>query len=137
MAHQIMLRAVQEDLNEIDNLAGCRALGIIDKLVTEPNWKKFEAVENIHDLIPVIEEMQRNCLQWSEDLLTLFFDQKPGFSYDDINKNNLSDALFQIQNDELDQLTAAALENILGSFCLTVARQMQEVLQGKIEELSN
>ena len=31
-------RAVQEDLNEIENTAGCGALGIIDKLVTGPYW---------------------------------------------------------------------------------------------------
>ena len=136
-----LLGAVQEDLDEIENIAGCRALGIIDKLVTGPYWRKYEAVENILDLNPVIEEMQRNCLQWSEDLPTLLFDQKPGFSDADIHKDNLHDALFQIQNDELDRLTLVALEIIMGYFCLTVARQMEEVLHGKLynpsEELRN
>ena len=74
-----LLRAVREDLDEIENIAGCRALGIIDKLVIGPYWRKCEAVENILDLNPVIEEMQRNCLQWSEDSSTLLFDQKPDF----------------------------------------------------------
>ena len=35
-----LLQAVQEDLNEIKNIAGCRALGVIDKLVTGPYWRK-------------------------------------------------------------------------------------------------
>ena len=70
---------MQEDLNEIENIAGCRALGIIDKLVTGPYWQKCETVENIIDLNLVIEEMQRNCLQWSEISSTLLFDQKPAF----------------------------------------------------------
>ena len=95
MADQIMLRAVQEDLNEIENIAGCKALGIINKLVTGPSRQKCETVENIIDLNPVIVEMQRNCNA------TLLFDRKPGFSDADIHKDNLHDALFQIQNDNL------------------------------------
>ena len=33
-----LLWAVQEHLNEIENIAGCRALAIIDKLVAGPCW---------------------------------------------------------------------------------------------------
>ena len=85
---------MQEHLNEIENLPGCRALAMIDKLVTGPYWRKCETVENIIDLNPVIEEMQRNRLQWSEDSSTSLFDQKPGFSHADIHKDNLYDVLF-------------------------------------------
>ena len=46
------------------------------------------------------------------------------------------DALFQIQNDELDRLTLVALEIVMSYFCLTVARQMEEVLQGKLHNPS-
>ena len=53
-----LLQAVQEDLNEIKNTAGCRALGVIDKLVTGPYWRKCETAENILDLKSVIEEIQ-------------------------------------------------------------------------------
>ena len=85
--------------------------------------------------------MQRNCLQSSEDSSTLLFVQKPGFSDADIHKDNLFDALFQIRNDELDRLTLVALEIVMGYFCLTVARQMEELFQGKMhkpsEELRN
>ena len=49
--------------------------------------------------------------------------------------------MFQIQNDELDRLTLVALEIVMNYFCLTVATQMEEVLQGKLhnpsEELRN
>ena len=41
---------MQEDLYEIENIAGCRALGIIDKLVTGPYWQKCETVKHILDL---------------------------------------------------------------------------------------
>ena len=49
--------------------------------------------------------------------------------------------MFQIENDELDRLTLVALEIIMVKLCLTVARQIEEVLQGKLhnpsEELRN
>ena len=59
----------------------------------------------------------------------LLVDQKHGFSDADIDKDNLYDALFQIQN---DRLTLLALKTVMGYFCLTVARQSEEVLQGKL-----
>ena len=75
-------------------------------------------------------------MQWSEDSSTLLFDQKPGSSNADIHKDNLYDALFQIDNDELDRLTLVPLETIMGYFRLAVARQMEEVLQGKLHNPS-
>ena len=41
---------MQEDLNDIENIAGCRALGIIDKLVTGSYWQKYETVKHVLDL---------------------------------------------------------------------------------------
>ena len=52
----------------------------------------------------------------------LLFDQKTGFSDADIHKDNLYNALFQIQNDALDRLMLVTLEIVMGYFCLTVAR---------------
>ena len=81
-----LLLAVQEDLNEIKNIASCRALGIIDKLVTSPYWQKCETVENILDLNPVIKEIWRNFLSASEDSSPLLFDQNPTFEGADVHK---------------------------------------------------
>ena len=132
-----LLQAVQEDLNEIKNIAGCRALGVIDKLVTGPYWRKCETVENILDLNPVIEEIQRNCLSWSEDSSTLLFDQKPGFEGADVHKDEVYNALFAPQSEQLDQFTQIALEIIMGNFCLTIARQMESVLEGNLHNPSD
>ena len=135
-----LLRAALEDLNERENIAGCRALCITDKLTfTGRYWWKCEKTENIsywRNKYAVIEEMQKNCLKWSEDSSTLLFDNKPGFSDSDIYKDTLHDVLFQIENDELDWLTLVAFEIIMGYFRLTVARQMEEVLQGKLHNPS-
>ena len=100
-------------------------------LVTGSYWI-YKTVENMLDLNSIIEQMQRNCLEWSEDSSALFFDQKSGFSGAYIHKDNLCDYLFQLQNYELDQLTLLTWEIIMGYFFLIVARQIEEVLQGKV-----
>ena len=94
-----LLQAIREDLNEIKNTAGHKALGIIDKLVTGSYWPKCETVENILDLNPVIEEIQRNCLSWSKDSYKSkthqkLSDQKPGFEGADVYKDEVYNALF-------------------------------------------
>ena len=53
------LRAVQGDLNEIENIAGFRALGIINKLVPGPYRRRGETVENILELNLVIKLLKR------------------------------------------------------------------------------
>ena len=61
-----------------------------------------------------------------------------------LHKDDLYDAFYCIQNDELDGLPreeVVALEFVLGYSCFTVARQMEAVLQEKLhkptEELRN
>ena len=111
-----LLLAVQEDLNEIKNIASCRALGIIDKLVTSPYWQKCETVENILDLNPVIEEIRRNCPSPSEDSPPLLFDQNPAFEEADVHKDEVYNPLFAPQSEQLDQFTQIALQIILVLF---------------------
>ena len=115
-------------------------MGVFDKLVTGPYWRKCEAVGNVLDLNQVIEEIQRNCLSWLEDSSSLLFDQKPGFERADVHKDEVYkayNALFAPQSEQLDQFTQIALEIIMGNFCLTIARQMESVLEGNLHNPSD
>ena len=118
-------------------MAGYRALRVMYKLVTGPYWRKCETVENILDLNPVIEEIQRNCLLWSEDSSPLLFDQKPGFEGIDVQKDEVYNALFAAKPEQLDQFTQIALEIIMHNVCLTIARQMESVLEGNLHSPSD
>ena len=69
---------------------------------------------------PVIDDIQRNHLSWSEH-------SSPGF---DGHKDEVYNALLALQCEQLDQFTQIALEIIMGNFCLTIARQMESVLEG-------
>ena len=55
-------------------------------------------------LNPVIEEIERNCLSWSEDSSSLVFDQKPSIEGADVYKDQIYNALFAPQPEQLDQL---------------------------------
>ena len=52
----------------------------------------------------------------------------------DIHKDNLYNELFQIQNDELNRVILVVLEIVMSYFCLTVARQMEEVIHKKLHK---
>ena len=45
--------------------------------------------------------------------------------------------LYLPQSEQLDQFTQIALEIIMGNFCLTVARQMESVLEGNLHDPSD
>ena len=130
-----LLRAVKEDLQETINMAGIRALGIMDKLITGPFWRLCESVENILDLNKVIVELQNNMVLWTNDASELLFQQTPGFSSAVVHNDNLYLKLFEKRTTEFDELTIAALEIILGHCCITTQRQMKDVLEGGV--LSN
>ena len=73
-----------------------------------------------------------------EDSSPLLFDQKPGFEGVDVLKDDVYNALFAPQSEQLDQFTQMALQIIMGNFCLTtIARQMESVLEGNLHNPSD
>ena len=125
------MEATKEELFELPNIAGCRALGIIDKLITGPYWRKCESVPNILDLNEIVQELQNNCIAWANDASPLLYEEKPGFTGADIHKDNIYEALFRESDDpELDAKTIWALELIMIEFCKTISNQMKDVLEG-------
>ena len=125
-----LLQAVSEDVSDEVNMAGCRALGIIDKLLTGPFWRLCENVENILDMNPKIKEIQENCLRWANDASSLLLNKEPAFRGADVHKDGIYECLFKSHSHEFDQLTIAALEVMLGHCCLTISRQMKDHLEG-------
>ena len=105
--------------------------------MTDPYWQKSETVENILDLIPVTEEIQRNCLSWTENSSPLLFDQKHGFEGANVHKDEMYNTLFAPQCEQLDQFIQIDLEIIMGNFCLRIANQMGNVLEGNLHSPSD
>ena len=67
-----LLRAVLADVQVLEYVAGCKALGLVNKIVTGPLWRVLECQETT--ILSMNEKFTRlkNCLeQWSEDANTV------------------------------------------------------------------
>ena len=63
-----LLRSVQADLYVPELIAGCKALGLIDKLVTGPLWRILEDSSiSILKMSAKYAEMERKFIAWSVD----------------------------------------------------------------------
>ena len=66
-AENSLLKAVAADLAEPVYLAGCKALGLINKLLTGPLWHVLESKMSILDMNEVYTSMRDQFKVWSED----------------------------------------------------------------------
>ena len=124
-----LLRAVLNDLRVPKHIAGCKALGIIDKLVTGPFWRKLESsTVSILDLSDIYSKMKQLFDCWGEDATSVIDNQEvlfPEFTnFDDI----VSKELFQ--QSPHDALTQEALQLIFKSFASTTQRLVIDHLPG-------
>ncbi|KAJ8017739.1 hypothetical protein HOLleu_44637 [Holothuria leucospilota] len=125
-----LLRAVKEDLEDIIHVAGCRALGIIDKLITGPFWRVLEKDEPYVALNDRFHHMQIKFQEWAEEATPLLNEERL-FQDVEVHKDCLYKAVFKETNDTLlDTLTVEAIELIMSQFCLVVVRQLSEHLPG-------
>ena len=56
----LLMKAVNADLNEDHYIGGVRALGLINKVVTTPLWKVLEKKEHMSGMTERYEQM-REC----------------------------------------------------------------------------
>ena len=99
-----LLKAVAADLAEPVYLAGCKALGLINKLLTGPLWRVLESKMSILDMNEVYTCMRDQFKVWSEDASsflegqTALFDDttiKHGEILDDLLVENSNNAIVQ------------------------------------------
>ena len=128
-----LLKAVQEDLSQKVHVAGVRALGIIDKVITGPFWRLLEQSPNILYLNPHLFQMKLQLEAWSKDSSSLLDGTETLLPTDlvCIHKDIVYDSLFADTDDaELDTLTQEALEISMTSLLLILERQAQDQLPG-------
>lgn len=102
-------RLVSSVYNYVNNsvyVAGCRALGISDKLLTGPSWRLFEKVEHILDLNDT----------WLVSKIVLHYFQKihiidGKIFYPEFTKDEVFNCLFNVENEELNILTMDTSNN--------------------------
>ena len=63
-----LLQAVLSDLKVPQYIAGCKALGLVDKLITGPLWRHLRLSDtSILDMSSVYVRMKEKFEKWAED----------------------------------------------------------------------
>ena len=125
-----LLQSVATDLNEPMYISGCRALGLIDKIVTGPLWRKsVESSVSILEMSNVYSEMKIKFEEWSTDSYSLI----EGIAHLRSDMVIHNDEVFQaliLSNDAMDIMTQEILQLIFKSFTITTQRMLFDHLPG-------
>ena len=127
-----LLKAVLSDLQNPINLAGCRALGLVDKVLTGPVWRKLmESHISILQMSSVYTRMQKKIDDWSQDSCGIL--QGSDFLEDcpDIHEDEVRAVLIQ-PNEATDVMTLELLQLMFGAFSKTMQSLLLDHLPGGI-----
>ena len=112
-----LLQVVSKDIVEPVYLAGIRALGILDKIVTGPFFRLTENAKSVLDLNPHLQQMQKCLEQWSQDASPLL-EGETLFNEEVVPIHNyeMYESLFKEQSEQLQTFKQEALEIIFNSW---------------------
>ena len=114
-----LLQAVLDNLKEPVYVSGCKALGLTNKIVTGPLWRKLEESNiSVLDMGIYYTEMKARFDSWSADSHTFAEGTASIINDIPIHKDDVWSALVA-NNDVTDTLTLEALQIIFGSFAIT------------------
>ena len=110
-----LLKAVVSDLKNPLYIAGCRALGLIDKVVTGPLWRKIvDSSTSILDMSPVYCELLEKCNSWGLDAQSL---TEGSALLKNANKVHVDEVWDELTTDhESNALTQELLQMVLRHF---------------------
>lgn len=123
-----LLQAVLKDLQTSHLLIGCRALGIIDKLVTGPFWRYLQtSTVSILQMSDIYTLMKDKFEKWSITQCVLE-DQACLFENCNVDADEVASSLFA-STDE-DPIVQELLQLLFKSFAVTIQRLLIDHLPG-------
>ena len=125
-----LLGAVFDDLKVKAFVAGCRALGLISKLVTAPVWRILENKEvHVLDMSKHYQHLV-NCFEkWAADASGVLKGEAVVFEGQRIENDEIFSHLIE-PNPEFDVLTLQALELIFAALVVKTKRLLADHLEG-------
>lgn len=124
-----LLRSVEADLCVPELIAGCKALGLIDKLVTGPLWRTLEDSSiSILKMSDKYAEMERKFIAWSVDSSMLLIGDESLFGDTLVHRDEV--LLQLLQPSAYDVLTQEVLQVIFAGFLCTTRRMLEDHLPG-------
>ena len=131
-AENSLLKAVAADLAEPVYLAGCKALGLINKLLTGPLWRVLESKMSILDMNEVYTCMRDQFKVWSEDASSFLEGQTALFDDTTIKHGEiLDDLLMENSNNAIVQ---ELLQVLFKSFYILCERLLVDHLPGGVHD---
>ena len=126
-----LLQAVLADLKNPVYMAGCRALGLIDKVVTGPLWRKLkDPSTSVLKMSHVYSEMKNKFDSWNNDANEFINGEAKLDLADNVDVNEVWTALTKTSKG--DSITKELLQLLFGSFSITTQRMLIDHLpEGK------
>ena len=124
-----LLQAVLADLSVPAYIAGCRALGLIDKIVTGPLWRKLrESSVSVLQMGTVYCELKEKFDLWSVSAHTLIEGSAVLEHADTLHADEVWNAL--LDSNATDMMTQELLQFLFGAFSVTTQRLLLDHLPG-------
>ena len=124
-----LLQAVLADLGDPVCIAGCRALGLIDKVVTGPLWRKLsESSISVLEMSSVYTEMKVMFDSWSGDSHALIEGRATLKEASDVHMDEVWKAL--IESNATDVMTQELLQLLFAAFSVTTQRLLLDHVPG-------
>ena len=114
------LIAVLEDLKNPVYMAGCRAVWLVDKVITGPLWRKLkESTISVLQMSNVYSEMKNKFDSWSNDANGLIKGKAKLESAGEIHINEVWTALIETCKEDIE-----LLQLLFGTFSVTTQREV-------------
>ena len=119
-----LLKAVYYDLSVPQFLSGCRALGLINKIVTTPLWKVLESNVHVNTMTQRYITMLEKFEEWAQDSTPLL--NGTAVLFDDvlIERDDVFNSLVETNDD--DKVTQQMLELLFSSYVMITNRLLGE-----------
>ncbi|XP_014030491.2 uncharacterized protein [Salmo salar] len=115
-AESSLLAAVVADLEVQQFKAGCRALGLVSKLIIDPLWRALTLKGNVLEMEERYQTLVTKFKEWQEDGRDLVKGNACLFDDIDVPKNLVFDRLTMWTDTDFFELTVQIVELILASF---------------------
>lgn len=126
-----LLQSVLKDLKSPYFIAGCKALGIIDKLVTGPFWRHLQSSTiSILGMSGVYTNMREKFERWSSDAQKVLENEEMLFEDCTSTADEVASYLFEPADD--DHLVQELLQLLCKAFTLTMDRLLIDHLPGGV-----
>ena len=113
-----------------EHLVGCRALGLVNKVITGPLWRVLEAPDiSILDMNEYFQTLLNKLEEWSNDARPLLIGDAKLFAEFPTTEDALWNTLIE-PNSTLDSCTQEILQILCSAFCVLLSRLVCDHLPG-------